>query len=31
VSSLNWFHSILSGFAAGAIGVIVVAFEAFFE
>jgi hypothetical protein len=30
-ASLNWFHSILSGAAAGAIGVIVVAFEAFFE
>jgi hypothetical protein len=31
VASLGWFHSILSGAAAGAIGVIVVAFEAFFE
>ena len=31
VASLSWVHSILSGAAAGAIGVIVVAFEAFFE
>ena len=31
VASLNWFHSIVSGLAAGGIGVIVVAVEAFFE
>lgn len=31
VASLNWYHSILSGAAAGAIGLIVVAVEAFFE
>ena len=31
VASLNWFHAIVSGLFAGGIGVIVVAFEAFFE
>lgn len=31
VASLTWYHSILSGAAAGAIGVFVVAVEAFFE
>jgi hypothetical protein len=31
VASLNWYHALLSGAAAGAIGVIVVAVEAFFE
>jgi len=30
-ASRSWLHSILSGAAAGAIGVIVVAVEAFFE
>ena len=30
-ASMSWPHSIVSGSAAGAIGVIVVAFEAFFE
>lgn len=31
VASLGWFHSLLSGTAAGAIGVIVVLVEAYFE
>jgi len=31
VASLSWFNSILSGMAAGAIGVIVVVIEAFFD
>ena len=31
VASMSWFHSLISGAAAGAIGLIVVAFEAFFE
>ena len=30
-ASMSWFHSLISGAAAGAIGLIVVAFEAFFE
>ena len=30
-ASMSWFHSFISGAAAGAIGLIVVAFEAFFE
>lgn len=30
-ASMAWAHSLLSGFAAGAIGLVVVAFEAFFE
>ena len=30
-TSMNWFHSALSGAAAGSIGVIVVVIEAFFD
>jgi hypothetical protein len=30
-ASMGWIHSVLSGAAAGAIGIVVVAFEAFFE
>jgi hypothetical protein len=31
IASLNWFHSILSGLAAGGIGAVLVLVEAFFE